>query len=125
MSDILKYDFIDLASQQNKIRKQLEKAISRVLEHGQYIMGPEVYQLESELKDFTGASNVITCANGTDALTLVLMAWGIGPGDAIFVPSFTYIAKKGINVDIGGKATDKSIVNNNAVLNLNVNLEKV
>lgn len=101
MSDSLKYDFIDLASQQNKIRKQLEKAISRVLEHGQYIMGPEVYQLESELKDFTGASNVITCANGTDALTLVLMAWGIGPGDAIFVPSFTYVASAETPAQLG------------------------
>ena len=101
MSESLKYDFIDLASQQNKIRKNLEKAISRVLEHGQYIMGPEVYQLESELKNFTGAANVITCANGTDALTLVLMAWGIGPGDAIFVPSFTYVASAEAPAQIG------------------------
>ena len=84
--------FIDLAAQQKLIRSQLELAISRVLDHGQYIMGPEVKEFEGQLRKFTGASHALTCANGTDALTLVLMAWGIGPGDAVFVPSFTYVA---------------------------------
>jgi dTDP-4-amino-4,6-dideoxygalactose transaminase len=84
--------FIDLAAQQKLIRPQLELAISRVLDHGQYIMGPEVKEFEGQLREFTGASHALTCANGTDALTLVLMAWGIGPGDAVFVPSFTYVA---------------------------------
>ena len=84
--------FIDLAAQQKLIRPQLDLAISRVLDHGQYIMGPEVKEFESQLREFTGASNALTCANGTDALTLVLMAWGIGSGDAVFVPSFTYVA---------------------------------
>ena len=84
--------FIDLAAQQKLIRPQVDLAISKVLDHGQYIMGPEVQEFEGELREFTGAKHALTCANGTDALTLVLMAWGVGPGDAVFVPSFTYVA---------------------------------
>lgn len=84
--------FIDLATQQKLIRPNLDAAIKKVLDHGQYIMGPEVKAFEDQLCEFTGAKHVLTCANGTDALTLVLMAWGIGPGDAVFVPSFTYVA---------------------------------
>jgi dTDP-4-amino-4,6-dideoxygalactose transaminase len=84
--------FIDLSAQQKLIRNELEAAMLRVLDHGQYIMGPEVKELESELCKFTGAKNTLTCANGTDAISLVLMAWGIGIGDAVFVPSFTYVA---------------------------------
>ncbi len=84
--------FIDLAAQQKLIRPHLDVAISKVLDHGQFIMGPEVKEFESQLQEFTGAEHALTCANGTDALTLVLMAWGVGPGDAVFVPSFTYIA---------------------------------
>ncbi len=84
--------FIDLVAQQKLIRPELESAILKVLDHGQYIMGPEVETFEADLRKFTGASHAVTCANGTDALTIVLMAWGIGPGDAVFVPSFTYVA---------------------------------
>ncbi len=84
--------FIDLAAQQKIIRPQIDAAIQKVLDHGQYIMGPEVKEFESQLSNFTGAKHVHTCANGTDALTLVLMAWGVGYGDAVFVPSFTYVA---------------------------------
>lgn len=84
--------FIDLKAQQKKIRNRLESSILRVLDHGQYIMGPEVKTLESNLKEFVQVKNVVTCANGTDALSIVLMSWGIGPGDAVFVPSFTYVA---------------------------------
>ena len=84
--------FIDLAAQQRLIRPQLDAAIKKVLDHGQYIMGPEVKEFESQLREFAGAKHALTCANGTDALTLVLMAWGVGPGDAVFVPSFTYVA---------------------------------
>jgi dTDP-4-amino-4,6-dideoxygalactose transaminase len=84
--------FIDLAAQQKLIRPQIDAAIQKVLDHGQYIMGPEVKEFESQLKEFTGAKHALTCANGTDALILVLMAWGVGPGDAVFVPSFTYVA---------------------------------
>ena len=84
--------FIDLAAQQKLIRPQLDAAIKKVLDHCQYIMGPEVKEFEGQLREFTGAKHALTCANGTDALTLVLMAWGVGSGDAVFVPSFTYVA---------------------------------
>lgn len=93
--------FMDLAGQQQNIRPQLEDAILRVLDHGQYIMGPEVKAFEAKLQEFTGVNHAITCANGTDALTLVLMAWGIGPGDAVFVPSFTYVATAEAPVQLG------------------------
>ena len=84
--------FIDLKAQQDKIRSNIDTAVQRVLDHGQYIMGPEVKEFESKLINFTGSEHALTCANGTDAISLVLMAWGVGPGDAVFVPSFTYIA---------------------------------
>ena len=84
--------FIDLESQQKLIRLKIDKAISKVLDHGQYIMGPEVKDFEDKLKEYTGAKHVISCANGTDALSLILMAWNIGQGDAVFVPSFTSVA---------------------------------
>ena len=93
--------FIDLAAQQELIRPQLEAAVKRVLDHGQYIMGPEVRLFEDNLREFTGAKHAFTCANGTDALTLVLMTWGIGPGDAVFVPSFTYVASAEAPAQLG------------------------
>ena len=93
--------FIDLASQQAKIRPKIDAAIARVLDHGQYIMGPEVKQFENDLKAFTGSNHALSCANGTDALTLVMMAWGIGPGDAVFVPSFTYVASAETPAQLG------------------------
>ena len=85
-------EFIDLKAQQRRLGDRLPKAITRVLEHGQFIMGPEVRELEEKLSDFSGARHVITCASGTDALLLALMAHGTGPGDAVFVPSFTFVA---------------------------------
>ncbi|MCC5960520.1 MAG: DegT/DnrJ/EryC1/StrS aminotransferase family protein [Rhodobacteraceae bacterium] len=84
--------FIDLAAQQARIRSQIDARISAVLDHGSYIMGPEVVELEQQLADFCGAKHCISCANGTDALQLALMALGIGSGDAVFVPSFTFAA---------------------------------
>jgi dTDP-4-amino-4,6-dideoxygalactose transaminase len=93
--------FIDLEAQQKLIRPQLDMAISRVLDHGQYIMGPEVKEFEGQLREYTRAKHAITCANGTDALTLVLMAWGVGPGDAVFVPSFTYVASAEAPAQLG------------------------
>ena len=85
-------NFIDLVSQQNIIKDQIEIAIKNVLNHGQYIMGPEVKILESDLQKFTNSKNAITCANGTDAITIALMALDVKEGDAIFVPSFSYVA---------------------------------
>jgi dTDP-4-amino-4,6-dideoxygalactose transaminase len=85
-------EFIDLARQQQVIRTRIDAAIARVLDHGFYILGPEVAAFEANLSAFCGARHAISCANGTDALTLVLMAMGVGPGDAVFVPSFTFAA---------------------------------
>ena len=84
--------FIDLAAQQRAIRARLDVAIARVLDHGNYIMGPEVGVLEADLSAFCGAAHTVTCANGTDAMVMVLMAEGVKPGDAVFVPSFTFAA---------------------------------
>jgi UDP-2-acetamido-2-deoxy-ribo-hexuluronate aminotransferase len=85
-------DFIDLKAQQALIREQIDAGIARVLEHGQYILGPEVAELEERLAAFVGARFCITCANGTDALQIAQMALGIGPGDEVITPGFTYIA---------------------------------
>ncbi|MDH4992798.1 DegT/DnrJ/EryC1/StrS family aminotransferase [Aquamicrobium lusatiense] len=84
--------FIDLAAQQTRIRAALEKSILNVLDDGKYIMGPQVAQLEKQLADFCGAKHCLSCANGTDALQLALMALGVKAGDAVFVPSFTFAA---------------------------------
>src|ERR1700712_5599711 len=85
-------DFIDLKSQQKRIRKDIDAAIGRVLDHGAYILGPEVRQFEAELAAFGEAKLALSCANGTDAVVLPLMGWDIGPGDAVFCPSFTFAA---------------------------------
>ncbi|WP_299285138.1 DegT/DnrJ/EryC1/StrS aminotransferase family protein [uncultured Tateyamaria sp.] len=84
--------FIDLQSQQDRIRRGIDARITAVLDHGAYIMGPEVAELENALAEFCGAKYCISCANGTDALQLALMALAIGEGDAVFVPSFTFAA---------------------------------
>ena len=84
--------FIDLKSQLNHIRSQIDAAIKRVLDHGVFIMGPEVQELEKQLAEFCKVKHAITCANGTDALGLGLMAKKIGSKDAVFVPSFTFAA---------------------------------
>lgn len=85
-------EFIDLKSQQARIKDKIDAGIQRVLSHGQYILGPEVAELEERLAAFVGAKYCITCANGTDALQIVQMALGIGPDDEVITPGFTYIA---------------------------------
>ncbi|MBL73790.1 DegT/DnrJ/EryC1/StrS aminotransferase family protein [uncultured Idiomarina sp.] len=84
--------FIDLAAQQARIKDKIDEGIARVLEHGKYILGPEVDELEEKLATYTGAKYCITVANGTDALQIAQMALGIGPGDEVITPGFTYIA---------------------------------
>ncbi len=84
--------FIDLVAQQNRIRESVDARIKTVLEHGQYIMGPEVKELENVLASFVGAKYCIGCASGTNALELVLSAWNIGIGDAVFTTPFSFIA---------------------------------
>jgi dTDP-4-amino-4,6-dideoxygalactose transaminase len=96
--------FIDLKAQQERIRPQIEAAINRVLDHGLYIMGPEVAELEKQLAAFCGVKHAISCANGTDALGLALMAKNVGPGDAVFVPSFTFAATAEVVAWVGATA---------------------
>ena len=84
--------FIDLETQQSLIRNKIEMRIQDVLNHGRYILGPEVTELEEKLADYVGVNNCISCASGTDALLIPLMAKGIGPGDAVITTPFTYIA---------------------------------
>jgi dTDP-4-amino-4,6-dideoxygalactose transaminase len=85
-------DFIDLKSQQKLIRKQIERRINAVLDHGKYIMGPEVDELEAKLANYVGRKHCVSCASGTDALLMSLIAMGIGRGDLVFVPAFTFVA---------------------------------
>ncbi|SMH41545.1 DegT/DnrJ/EryC1/StrS family aminotransferase [Azospirillum agricola] len=84
--------FQDLQAQRHRLGGRIDQAIARVLDHGRFIMGPEVVELESKLAAFANVRHCVTCANGTDALQLALMAKGIGPGDAVFVPAFTFVA---------------------------------
>lgn len=87
---IEKIEFIDLQAQQRALGDKIPQVMHEVLKHGGYILGPEVKKLEEELAIYTQATDVITCSNGTDALRLLLLAYGVGPGDAVFVPSFTF-----------------------------------
>ncbi len=84
--------FIDLQAQYKHLKAKIDKRIQMVLDHGKYIMGPEVKELEEKLADYVGVKHVITCANGTDALTLSLMVLNIKEGDAVFCPTFTFFA---------------------------------
>jgi dTDP-4-amino-4,6-dideoxygalactose transaminase len=84
--------FVDLKAQRQRLGARIDRAITRVVDHGGYIMGPEVKELEGKLARFAGAKHCVSCANGTDALALILMAWGIGPGDLVFVPAMTFVA---------------------------------
>lgn len=93
--------FIDLAAQQKNIRSKVEVAMLRVLDHGAYIMGPEVYELETQLSSFCGAQHTLSCSDGTDALVLALRAKNVGPGDAVFAPSFTFAATAGAVALVG------------------------
>lgn len=85
-------EFIDLKTQYHLLKAEIDAGILRVLDHGQYILGPEVAELEEKLAAYTGAKHCITVANGTDALQIAQMALGIGPGDEVITPGFTYIA---------------------------------
>jgi dTDP-4-amino-4,6-dideoxygalactose transaminase len=84
--------FIDLLAQRRRLGARIDAAVMRVVDSGQYVLGPEVRQLEQRLAAYAGAAHCLSCANGTDAIALPLLAWGIGPGDAVFCPSFTFAA---------------------------------
>ena len=93
--------FIDLTVQQDAIRERLEARIAAVLRHGQYIMGPEVAELEDVLRDYVGVRHCITVSSGTEALLISLMALGIGPGDEVITTPFTFIATAEVIVLLG------------------------
>lgn len=95
--------FIDLAAQQDRLRVEIEASVARVLSHGQYILGPEVEEFEQRLVAYTGAEHCISCANGTDALQIALMALGVGPGDEVITPGFSYVATAEAAVLLGAK----------------------
>ncbi len=84
--------FIDLAAQQRRIRSEIDRRIGAVLDHGRYIMGPEVAELEGKLADYCGTARCIGCGSGTDALLMALMAYDVGPGRAVFTTPFTFVA---------------------------------
>ena len=93
--------FIDLKTQQYKIREKIDQRIKKVLDHGQYIMGPEIDELEEKLSNYIDVKHCISCSSGTDALLIPLMAMGIGPGDAVITTPFTYIATVEVIVMLG------------------------
>lgn len=95
--------FVDLATQQDRLRTEIEAGIARVLAQGKYVLGPEVEELEERLAAYSGAAYCISCANGTDALQIALMALGVGPGDEVITPSFSYIATAEATVLLGAK----------------------
>lgn len=96
-------EFIDLNSQYLRLKAEIDAGIQRVLNHGQYILGPEVAELEDKLARYTGAKHCITVANGTDALQIAQMALGIGLGDEVITPGFSYVATAETTVLLGGK----------------------
>ena len=113
-------EFIDLAAQQQRIKSEIDANIQKVLTHGKYILGPEVAELEEKLAAYTGAKYCITCANGTDALQIALMALGVGPGDEVITPGFTYIATAETVALLGAKPVYVDVYEN--TYNLNVEL---
>jgi UDP-2-acetamido-2-deoxy-ribo-hexuluronate aminotransferase len=96
-------EFIDLKSQYSFLKEEIDASIQRVLDHGQYILGPEVAELEIQLSKFTGSKYCISVANGTDALQIALMTLNIGPGDEVITPGFTYIATAETVAVLGAK----------------------
>jgi len=95
--------FIDLKTQYQALKPHIQERINRVLEHGQYIMGPEVRELEERLETYTGAKHCITVASGTEALLISLMALGIGPGDEVITTPFTFVATGEVIVRLGAR----------------------
>jgi dTDP-4-amino-4,6-dideoxygalactose transaminase len=101
MAPMQSIPFIDLGAQRRRIGTAMDAAVLRVVDHGAYVMGPEVPALEKALGEFCGATHVVTCASGTDALLLILMAKGVTAGDAVFCPAFTFAATASVIVRLG------------------------
>src|SRR5215471_15774925 len=96
-------EFIDLKTQRAKLKGEIDRRIQRVFDHGQYIMGPEVRELEERLERYTAARHCIGVANGTDALLIAMMALGVGHGDEVITSPFTFIATGEMIALIGAK----------------------
>src|SRR5580765_8542164 len=96
-------DFIDLKSQYRALRSDINARIQAVLDHGQYILGPEVGEFEQSLAAYTGSKHCISVASGTDALMIALMALGIGPGDEVVTSPFTFVATAEVIALVGAK----------------------
>lgn len=112
--------FIDLKSQYEALKPQIQERINRVLEHGQYIMGPEVKELEEKLQQYTGAKHCITVASGTEALLISLMALGVGPGDEVITTPFTFVATAEMIVLLGAKPVFVDIEADTCNINANL-----
>ncbi len=95
--------FIDLQAQRRRLGEPLNRAIQAAVEGGQWMLGPQVTQFEKDLAQWTGVKHAISCANGTDALMIVLRAWDVGPGDAVFVPAFTFAATAEVVALVGAE----------------------
>ncbi|WP_454684584.1 DegT/DnrJ/EryC1/StrS family aminotransferase [Ancylobacter moscoviensis] len=91
-TDLAPIPFIDVAAQRARLGTRIDEAVKRVLDHCRFVNGPEVAELEQKLAAFAGAKHAVACASGTDALAMILMAWGVKPGDAVFCPAFTFCA---------------------------------
>lgn len=118
-TEITPIPFIDLAAQRRRLSPAVDAAVARVLGHCQFILGPEVRAFEAELAAFCGAKHVVSCASGTDALVLALRARGIGPGDAVFCPSFTFCATAEVAALVG--ATPVFVDVDEATFNIDAN----
>lgn len=112
--------FIDLTAQQRRLKSKIDAGIANVLSHGKYILGPEVAELEERLSAYTRAKYCVTCANGTDALQIALMALGVGPGDEVICPGFSYIATAETSAVLGARPVYVDI--DPATFNLNSDL---
>lgn len=113
-------EFIDLAEQYRLLQKEIDCNIQKVLKHGKYILGPEVKELEQQLAEYAGVRHAISCSNGTDALLMPLMAWGVGKGDAVFTTPFTFIATAEVVSLLG--ATPIFVDIDSETFNIDVNL---
>ncbi|WP_428030569.1 DegT/DnrJ/EryC1/StrS family aminotransferase [Ancylobacter sp.] len=91
-TDLAPIPFVDIAAQRARLGSRVDDAVARVLTHCRFINGPEVTELEQQLAAFAGAKHAVACSSGTDALAMILMAWGVKPGDAVFCPAFTFCA---------------------------------
>lgn len=117
-------EFRDLKKQYQILKSEIDTAMEEVLNEGNFISGRQVQDLEQQLAEYVGVKHCITCANGTDALTLALMAWGIGPGDAVFVPDFTFFASGETVASVGATPVFVDVYEN--TFNLSVeSLEEV